>query len=102
MTKTERRARQRVKAWCESSGIELSGKIRHVFPLAYVVGRAAPKCLIVARPWFHSEPQVEVFNRENPLQTVHDFDDTLTAGDWCTTAYVTTTSWSGTVAVAAP
>lgn len=99
MTKERRQARQLILNWCDSEAIEVKG-IRHIHPVCYVVGLAAPRCLIVSRPWVHSEEHLQQFDRENPLTTVHTFDDRLKAGDWCVTGYVTTRVSGEVVAVA--
>jgi hypothetical protein len=86
--KQHREASAAVKAWCEDQGLELIAAPRHVHPRSYVVGHAAPLCLVVAQCWADSEPQTREFDKENPLRTIHTFDDGLRAGDWCVTAYV--------------
>lgn len=91
-------ATKAIRDWCRESG-EPAEQIRHVHPRAYVVGRAAPLCLIVAEPWVDSEPQCQKFNRENPLATVRRFDASLDAGMWCTTGYVVRNGCGDTVAV---
>lgn len=77
-----------VKKWCRAQKLKVIGELRHVHPRAYVVGYAGPRCLVVAAPWTDSEPQCREFDKDNPLTTVHTFDDTLKPGDWCATAYV--------------
>jgi len=91
-------ATKAIRDWCRDTG-EPAEQIRHVHPRAYVVGRAAPLCLIVAEPWVDSEPQCQEFNRLNPLATVHRFDARLDAGMWCTTGYVVRNDCSETVAI---
>ncbi len=86
MTKSE--TIKAVKAWCKNKGLKLIKQPLHVYPMAYVVGYAAPRCLIVAAPWMDSEPHLQEFDKENPLTTVHLFDDSLKPGDWCSMAYV--------------
>lgn len=88
MTKLKREASAAVKAWAESKGLKLISKPRHVYPRAFVVGYAAPLCLIVSVPWQDAEPQCRDFDRRNPLKTIHTFDASLKAGDWCAVAYV--------------
>ena len=80
-------ATKAIHNWCRESG-KPAEQIRHVHPRAYVIGRTAPLCLIVAEPWVDSEPQCQEFDRLHPLATVHLFDTSLDAGMWCTTGYV--------------
>jgi len=87
-TKLEKRASAAIEAWCKDRKIKLLNPPRHVHPRAYVVGYAAPQCLIIANPWVDSEPQCRGFDRENPLVVVRTFDIALEAGDWCTCGYV--------------
>jgi hypothetical protein len=87
-----------VRAWCKKSG-KPADAVRHVYPRSYVVGRAAPLCLVVARPWQDAEPQCRDFGRNCPLQVIHTFDPALDAGMWCATAYVVRHGCSETVAV---
>ena len=54
---------------------------------------------LAATPWMDAEPQVKSISRENTLATVHMFDKSLKAGDWCATAYVSTPTGSYPVAV---
>lgn len=85
----QRRATAAVRAWCDRKGIKPAA-ISHVYPRAYVIGRAAPQCLVVAAPWPDASPHLQEFARANPLNTVHTFDASLDAGAWCTLAYVST------------
>ena len=87
-----------VRAWCEKNG-KPANAVRHVYPRSYVVGRAAPLCLVVTRPWQDAEPQCQEFDRKHPLSVLHTFDPTLDAGMWCATAYVVRAGCSETVAV---
>ena len=82
------RAVKAIKKWCRAHKLKLVSEPRHVHPVAYVIGYAAPKCLVVAVPWIDSEPQCRDFDKQNPLTTIHTFDDSLRPGDWCYTAYV--------------
>ena len=97
-TKLKLAAEKAIRKACKAMNIEVQ-RVRHVYPRCYVIGRTAPMCLIVARPWQDAEPQCREFDRENPLQTVRIFDAALKAGDWCATAYIVTASASETVAV---
>jgi hypothetical protein len=101
-TKRKRIAREAVREWCRREKIKLTCEPRHVHPSAYVVGYAAPECLIVAEPWMDSEPQVRKFDRQTPLSTIRCFDKSLKPGDWCITAYVCREGCQGTVAIQVP
>lgn len=87
-----------VREWCSKNGTPAS-LVRHVHPRAYVVGKAAPRCLIVSRPWQDSEPHLQDFDRKHPLDVLHTFDASLDAGMWCATAYVVRGGVQETVAV---
>ena len=99
MTKQQREAVAAVKAWCKKNKLKLLSPPRHVHPRAYVVGHAAPMCLIVAECWADSESQLRQWNRKHPLRTVNEFDSSLKAGDWCITAYITTAGHSQPIAI---
>lgn len=77
-----------IKKWCRAQKLKLTTEPCHIHPRAYVIGYSAPQRLIVAVPWTDSEPQCRNLDRENPLATIHTFDETLKPGDWCSTAYV--------------
>ena len=99
MTKQEFEARQLIGNWLAKNKVKLISKLRHVHPRCYVIGYAAPMCLIVAKSWKDSEPQCAEFDKENPIETLHTFDKTLKAGDWCAVAYYCTTGKQEHVAV---
>lgn len=87
-TKQHREAAAAIQAWIKKQkDLVLEGKLRHVHPRAYVIGHAAPGCLIVTRCWADSEPHQRDWDRQYPLQSIHMFDRSLKAGDWCMTAY---------------
>ena len=88
-----------VTKWIRSQKRKVVGAPRHIHPRAYVVGYAAPLCLIVAEPWVDSEPQCRAFKKANPFVMLHTFDRTLKAGDWCSTAYVCHGGIQETVAI---
>ncbi len=92
MTAMERRAAAAIIAWCEKHKRKVIGRPRHLHPRAYVVGYSGYGCLIVAFPWIDSEPQCQQNDKANGLVSVHYFDQSLKAGDWCTCAYV---CWNG-------
>ncbi len=98
-TKLEKESLLAVQDWCKKQKMELVAKPRHVHPRSYVVGLAAPLCLIVTRCWADSEPQAKAWNKNYPLQIVHNFDKSLKAGDWCITAYVSTQTSGEPVAI---
>ena len=98
-TKLHKEAVAAVEAWCKKRKWKLISKPRHVHPQAYVVGYAAPKCLIVSQCWADSEPQMKEWDKKYPLETVHEFDEALRAGDWCVVAYVCTNSFQQQVAI---
>ena len=97
-TKLRKAAADAVRQWCKKTG-KPATSVRHVHPRAYVVGKAAPLCLIVAVPWQDSEPQCQDFDRRNPIRMIWKFDDSLQAGMWCATAYVVTGTCGENVAV---
>ncbi len=100
---TKQKAEALIKAWCKNEGIKLTGKLRHVYPRAYVIGRAAPRCLVYATPWMDAEPQIQSMRTaliaKSGLGTANVFDELLNSGDWCAVAYVITAGWSAPVAV---
>jgi hypothetical protein len=98
-TKLEKESALAIQDWCKKQKIELVTKPRHVHPRSYVVGLAAPLCLIVARCWTDSEQQTQKWNKDYPLQIIHNFDKSLKAGDWCITAYVSTTTSGEPIAI---
>ncbi len=93
------RTAKAIKKWCRANKMKVEGELRHIHPRAYVVGYAAPCCLVLAVPWADSEPQCREFDKENPLKTVHTFDNTLMPGNWCSTAYVCHGGTQETVAI---
>jgi hypothetical protein len=97
-SKLKKAAEAAVRAWCKKYG-NPAEVVRHIHPRAYVVGRAAPMCLVVTRPWQDSEPQCKDRDREYPLDVLHTFDAKLDAGMWCATAYVVRGGVQETVAV---
>ena len=97
-SKLKQAAAAAVRDWCARTG-DPAKSILHVHPRVYVIGRAAPGCLIVARPWQDSERYRQDFDRANPIQQIHEFDKSLDAGMWCATAYVVRPGSSEPVAV---
>lgn len=92
LTNQQRKAKSVVAQWVQANqrGVQVIG-IRHIYPRALVVGHLGPRALVVARPWQDSEPQCREWDRQYPLDVIHDnFDKSLKAGDWCIVAYVST------------
>jgi hypothetical protein len=98
-TKLHKEAVAAVEAWCKKRKWKLISKPRHVHPQSYVVGYAAPKCLVVSKCWADSEPHMKDWNKEYPLETINEFDNSLRAGDWCVVAYVCTQAFQQSVAI---
>jgi hypothetical protein len=98
-TKLEKESLLAVQDWCKKQKMNLVTKPRHLHPRSYVIGFAAPLCLIVARCWADSEQQTQKWNNDYPLQIIHNFDDSLKAGDWCITAYVSTATSGEPIAI---
>jgi hypothetical protein len=92
------RPKQLIKDWCIKHNIKVK-RIRHIHKHAYVIGYAAPLCLVVATCWMESEPQCKEFDKVNPLNTLHTFDKTLKPGDWCITGYICTEGRQETIAI---
>jgi hypothetical protein len=100
LTTRQKAAKTAVLAWCAKYRKEWRVcSVSHVYPVAFVIGYAAPLCLVVSRPWTEAEPHMAEFCRDNPLDTVREFDSSLRAGDWCAVAYVSTESRGTLVAV---
>jgi hypothetical protein len=98
-TKLKKESLLAVQDWCKKQKMELVTKPRHVHPRSYIVGLAAPRCLIVARCWADSEHQTQKWNKDYPLQIIHTFDKSLKAGDWCITAYISTATIGEPIAI---
>lgn len=101
-TKLQTQAAKAVIAWCDERKINLIRKPAHVHPRSYVVGKAAPGCLMVALCWADGESHMREFEKANPLKTVYKFDESLRAGDWCILAYVNTATSGERVAIPIP
>lgn len=97
-TQQRKAAAQAVKAWCEAQGIEVQ-QIAHIYPRAYVLGKAAPRCMVLAVPWQDSEPLCKALDKLRPLQLISLFDEGLAAGMWCAAAYVVSPGAGQMVAV---
>lgn len=104
MTNLEKLTIKAIAEWCKSRNLKPVGKMRHIFPRAYVLGRSASRCILIATPPADAEPQV---NRVNEIMhadgstAVNLFDDSLRAGDWCSVAYVCFSGGQQRVAVKA-
>ena len=101
-TKLNKEAVVALEAWCKAQKMKLIGKPRHVHPRCYVVGYAAPACLIVARNWTDAEPHQKEWEKQYPLHIVRKFDTSLKAGDWCIVGYVSTFGIGEPVAIQIP
>jgi len=97
--KLNKKTAKAIKEWCCAKKLKLVSEPCHIHPRAYVIGYAAPHCLVVTAPWADSEPQCREFNKANTLTIVHTFDDMLKPGDWCATAYVCYDNVQETVAI---
>lgn len=98
VTKLEQHARAAIRAWCAKQKVGLR-EISAVYPRTYVVGHAAPRCLIVSQCWADGKEHMREFLRENPLKNVHLFDESLKAGDWCISAYICHPGVGETIAI---
>lgn len=97
----KKQIKEKIIAWCDKNGIKRKDikKILHIHLHCYAVGYAAPKCLVVASPWIESKEYLQKFDKENPLNTINNFDDSLQPGDWCVTAYIATSNIGTLVAI---
>lgn len=102
-TKRQREARAAMLAWWKKHPERRlradAVSVRHIRPTSYVIGHAAPHCLIVVTPWMEAEPHMRDWDRQHPLQTITTFDQALKAGDWCIVAYVATKHGGENVAI---
>jgi hypothetical protein len=99
VTHDQKKAREKILKWCRKRGMRPVRGVRHVYPVAYVVGYAAERALIVARPWIYAEPHMRERDEMFPFDIIHTFDDALMPGQWCMTAYVSTATSGETVAI---
>lgn len=103
LTKAQREARDAVRKWWTKHRKSYPVQdIRHVHAHAYVVGYAAPGCLVVACDGMESEPHMREWTAKSPLSTVHQFEDGIKPGEWVYFAYVATQSSSEHCAVRRP
>ena len=101
MTQWEKIARQAIRDWCVTQGLEVKS-IHHVHPRAYVLGKAASHCLLIATPPMDATPTIQsaqALMGADGSQSAHLFDDALRAGDWCSVAYVVMSGRQEQVAV---
>jgi hypothetical protein len=98
---TQKQIKERIISWCKKNEIKEKEikKILHIHLHCFVVGFAAPACLVVARPWVESAEHLKRFDKENPLNTVNNFDNSLRPGDWCITAFICTQYRSFPIAI---
>jgi hypothetical protein len=85
--KKNERIKRKMRAFLKKELQIKNAELRHIHTMGYVVGYAAPSCLIVYVCWAEAEEQCKDFEKKNPLQTVRVFDKSLKAGDWCSYAY---------------
>jgi hypothetical protein len=93
------RVAKAVRKWCKAKKMKLVDMPRHVHARAYVVGKVSAFTLVVSAPWVDSEPQCQTNDKERPLSLINTFDESLEAGDWCSTAYVVHGGVQETVAI---
>jgi len=91
MTNLERLTIKAITEWCKKNDMHPTQRLRHIHPRAYVLGKAASQCLLIATPLIDAEQQVkksrEIMGADGST-TVHTFDKNLRVGDWCSVAYV--------------
>ena len=90
----KKRAKEIIKEWLKKN-VDNYGEIKnfsHWQFRSYVIGYAAPACLIVAGCWVDAEPQIRKDCKKYPMNTIHLFDNSLKAGDWCFTCYISSES----------
>lgn len=103
MTKLEMLTKKAVIEFAKKAGRDVTG-VRHIYPRAYVLGRAAPMCLLVACPPQDAEPHMKELKKMREFDgstTLMTFDDSLKAGDWCSVAYVSSPGIGESIAVKA-
>lgn len=91
VTKLERLTIKAIKNWCIEQDMKPTEPLCHIYPRAYVLGRPAGSCLLVALPLVDAEPQVKKMRKamtSDGSTIIHLFDSILKAGDWCSVAYV--------------
>ena len=93
MTNLERLTIKSILTWCKGEGIKVTSRPHHLHPRAYILARPASACLWVVTPPMDAEYQVQNLNRKlsahiDGAMTVHLFDGSLRAGQWCSVAYV--------------
>ena len=98
---TQKQIKEKIISWCKKNEIKEREikKILHIHLHCYVVGFAAPMCLVVASPWIENAKHLKRFDKENPLNTINKFDDSLKPGGWCITAFICTQYRSFPVAI---
>lgn len=89
MPEYQKEAVSLIKAWLKKQKIKPIKALRHVYPRAYVLGKAGSSCITVVRPWVDAEKHLMQETKTNrAIDTITTFDPRLRAGDWCATAYV--------------
>jgi hypothetical protein len=104
MTNLQRAVIAAIIDWCERHGDPVTFKPCHIYPRAYVLGRATSQCLLVSLPPLDRDPQIQqvrnIMNSDGST-VIHVFDDTLRAGDWCSVAYALQSGGGGLIAIPA-
>ena len=104
VTNLEKKCRKELMAYVKEHEGDVES-VSHVHPRAFVVGRAAACCLVVAYPHLDSTPLILSMNKgilkDDGLNIIRMFDPELTQGDWCTIGYVCRYGCQETVAIKA-
>jgi len=87
MTKLQKATKEAMQKWFSKQGHEIVGRIRHIYPRAYIIAKPAPLCIVVMTPYQDAEKHMR--NKKYRSATIiHSFEEGLEAGDWCSLAYV--------------
>ena len=97
MTKLQIETKKAIRVWCKKNDIKVKG-IRHIFPRAYILAKPAPACIIIATPWQDAEKLIRS-KKYSSFNTIHQFEDGLEVGDWCSVAYVVRSGIQSQIAV---
>jgi hypothetical protein len=101
MTNLEKKAKAALLAWVRKKHGDATS-VSHIHPRAYVIGRPALCCLIVAYPPHDREPQLKaVCPDDDCTHSIRDFDSSIRIGDWVTVGYVCRTGCQETIAIPA-
>lgn len=97
LTRAQSHTKVAITQWVERTLKRKVTGVRHIHPVAYVVAKMAPMCLLVAVPWETAESQVRSHTRLYPYETLRLFHEDLATGSFCQIAYVCSNkngSWS--------